>query len=78
MTRHVIRTINHRAEDLEMDDIVKLRIHNRIQWVLVQHDAEKISEQDTRVRISYLGPIGTTTIDVGRYELVPVQIEVEA
>jgi hypothetical protein len=78
MPRHVIKTVNHRAEDLELDDIVKLRIHNRIQWVLLTRDAEKIRDQDTRVKLTYLGPIASTSIDVGRYELVPVQIEVEA
>lgn len=79
MSRARIKTESYRAEDLEMDDIVKLRITNRIQWVLLTKDAEKISGDDMAVLLTYRPLIGNSaSIRIGRYELIPLQVEVSA
>jgi hypothetical protein len=65
----------YRAEDLEMDDVVQLRIANRNVWVLLLADNEK-THNDLIVRLTYRDMLGgRQTKDVPRYDLIPVQVK---
>lgn len=71
--RYVIKTESYRAEDLQTDDVVKLRIHNRVQWVQLTKDA---SDPDSEhVTLTYRGTIAEGTVQVCRWDLIPVQVE---
>jgi hypothetical protein len=71
--RFVIKTESYRAEDLATDDVVKLRIHNRVQWVQLTKDAG--DPEGEHVWLTYRGSVVEGTVQVCRWDLVPVQIE---
>jgi hypothetical protein len=74
--RNPISTVTYRAEDLLEDDIAQLKLHGQARWVHICQSVQRSDKE--QVALHYTNTLGTySSIDMGRYELVRIQVEKE-